>query len=290
METRIVIRSAEPDLRRTLFGNVEGNQVCLDEPARASIALESSRTFRGPEFADIIQLAVQWGGPVGAGIITQWLFDRLRGRRISVSIDGRPIEPTKHDLYEAITSPSQETRDRRLIDWIGADGAVLAIVFTDVVDSTVLGGKLFDETMFEVWGTHFGRTRQLIAHHGGYPVKSLGDGYMAIFRTVPAALDYSLALQAEPGHPELKLRAGIHIGPVKILEDDVQGREVNFAARVIGANKDAEIWLSSEAKRHIDVLGAARHKDLQWVEHPNTMLKGFDEPATLWAIVKRSAG
>src|SRR5207248_10772968 len=129
--------------------------------------------------------------------------------------------------------------------------------------------RLGDETMFKVWGAHFGRSRQLIADHGGCPVKSLGDGDMAVFKTVEAALDYALALHADPGRPELRLRAGIHIGPVQVLADDVRGREVSFAARVVGVNKGAEIWLSNEAKKHIDILNAADHKNLKWVEHPD---------------------
>jgi len=284
MENRMVIRSADPDLREGLFGDVERTPLTLDEETDASIALESSRRFRAGEFADIMQLAVQWGGPVGAGIITQWLYDRLRGKKISISINGRPVEPTKDELYRALSSATDETRDRQLIHWIGADRATLAIVFTDVVESTMLGGRLGDETMFKVWGAHFGRSRQLIADHGGCPVKSLGDGAMAVFKTVEAALDYALALQADPGHPELRVRAGIHIGPVQVLADDVRGREVSFAARVVGANNGAEIWLSSEAKKQIDVLGAGHHRDLQWVKHTNIELKGFEDTFTLWAV------
>jgi class 3 adenylate cyclase len=289
MENRIVIRSAEPQLREHLFSDDERSELTLDEGTETAIALQSSRRFRTGEFADVMQIAVQWGGPVGAGIVTQWLYDRLRGKKIAILIGGRPIEPTKEEIYHALTA-NDDARAQQLTQWIGADRAILAIVFTDVVDSTLLGGRLGEETMFKVWGAHFGRSRQLIADHRGYPVKSLGDGDMALFKTVDVALDYALAVQANPGHPELRVRAGIHIGPVQVLAHDIGGREISFAARVIGANKGAEIWLSNEAKRHIDLLNSARHKDIYWVKHPNMELKGFDGTFTLWALAGRQTG
>src|SRR5439155_15895285 len=141
-------------------------------------------------------------------------------------INGRSVEPTKDGLYHALNSTADKTAPgRQLTEWAGAERATLAIIFTDVVGSTVLSGRLGDETMYKVWGAHFGRSRQLIADHGGCPIKSLGDGDMAVFKTVEAALDYALALQADPGHSELNLRAGIHIGPIHVLADDVLGLE-----------------------------------------------------------------
>jgi class 3 adenylate cyclase len=82
------------------------------------------------------------------------------------------------------------------------------------------------------------------------------------------------------------LRAGIHIGPMHVEEGDVFGGTVNFAARVIGAIKDAEIWLSDQAKDDIDRLGAERHKRLRWERHENVGMKGFPGVFTLWSLKK----
>lgn len=46
---------------------------------------------------------------------------------------------------------------------------------------------------------------------------------------------------APPGHARVQIRAGIHIGPMHVEQADVFGGTVNFAARVVGAIKDAEI-------------------------------------------------
>jgi len=69
-------------------------------------------------------------------------------------------------------------------------------------------------------------------------------------------------LEGHTGHRQVCVRAGIHIGPTQVEEGDVFGGTVNFAARVVGANKEAaEIWLSDPAKGDIEKLGASRFKD-----------------------------
>lgn len=170
------------------------------------------------------------------------------------------------------------------MEWAGGKRAILAIAFTDIVDSTATGKGLGDEAMNLTWEAHFATSRALIADHAGHWIKNLGDGDLSVFRTVEEALDYALALQTDPGPTILRLRAGIHIGPIDVLpENDIRGEAVNFAARVGGANKGAEIWLSSQAIDHLITLKAERHVDLHWREHPGIELKGLGA-YTLWSL------
>ena len=105
---------------------------------------------------------------------------------------------------------------------------------------------------------------------------------MAAFRSVGSALDYARAFQENTGHPKIKIRAGIHIGPMHVEEGDVFG--VNFAARVVGSIKSAEIWLSDRAKEDIDRLGAVQHRRLGWQRHDGVAMKGFAGVFTLWSV------
>ena len=59
-----------------------------------------------------------------------------------------------------------------------------------------------------------------------------------------------------------------------VEESDAFGRTVNFAARVVGSIKEAEIWLSYRAKEDIDRLGAVQHKQLGWQRHDGVAIKG----------------
>jgi len=190
----------------------------------------------------------------------------------------------QRDFDAFVLSANAETHSSRFVEWAGDERVTLAIVFTDVVDSTALGERMRDERMYEVRQAHFAQSRKLTARYKGYEIRTIGDSVMAAFRSVGAALDYARALCADPGTPELQLRAGIHIGPLQIEEGDVFGRTVNFAARVVGAIQRAEIWLSEQAKADIDVLGARRHEELHWQKHDNIRLKGFDGAFTLWSV------
>ena len=98
---------------------------------------------------------------------------------------------------------------------------------------------------------------------------------MAAFKCAGSALDYARALQGNTGHPQVQIRAGIHIGPMHVEEGDVFGGTVNFAARVVGAINGAEIWLSDRAKEDIERLGAGQHKRLKWDRHEGVAMKGF---------------
>jgi hypothetical protein len=112
---------------------------------------------------------------------------------------------------------------------------------------------------------------------------------LVAFRSTDKALDYAVALHNEPGAPELRVRAGIHIGSVLPDEGDVFGRTVNFAARVVGAIKDPEIWLSDEAWSDLGDLGASRFEDLHWAPHNNVRLKGFKDGVRLWSLAPSSS-
>jgi class 3 adenylate cyclase len=173
-----------------------------------------------------------------------------------------------------------------LVEWANSTRLTLAIVFTDIVASTVMRERLGDEAMYQIIDAHLAKSRELIMQHEGYAIKWLGDGDMAVFRTVDKALDYVLTLRANPGHYNLQLRGAIHIGSVRIRGDDndIDGRHVNIAARIVGANTGAEIWLSDEAMQDVNSLRAERHRSLRWCQHDSVALKdlgGF----RVWSLI-----
>jgi class 3 adenylate cyclase len=192
----------------------------------------------------------------------------------------------QRDFEMFVQSARGETSTPNFKEWAGDDRVMLAIVFTDVVGSTALGEELRDERMNEVRRAHFAQSRNLIAHYKGREIKTIGDSFMAAFRSVEKALDYAMALQANPGHALVKIRVGIHTGPMTVEENDVFGGAVNFAARVVGAIQGAEIWLSHRAKEDLDKGGARQHANLRWKRHDGVRMKGFAGTVTLWSLSK----
>lgn len=169
--------------------------------------------------------------------------------------------------------------------WVGAPRATLAIVFTDLVSSSALGHRLGNRAMDAVRRAHFQRAGQLVDAHAGCLIKTMGDSVMAAFRAAVDALDFAVAIQRDPGDRRLRLRAGIHVGPVSVERQDAHGRTVDYTARIVAENRGAEIWLSSEAKEHVDQEGPADRGGLRWQAHGDLQLKGFPGRHVLWSLV-----
>ena len=192
----------------------------------------------------------------------------------------------QRDFEIFVESARGETSSPRFTEWTEDGRVTLAIVFTDVVGSTALGEELKDEFMNDVRRAHFAQSRKLIARFKGREIKTIGDSFMAAFRSVEKALDYARALEANTGHKQVAIRAGIHIGPMQVEENDVFGGTVNFAARVVGAISGAEIWLSERAMQDLKRIGGRRYGQLNWEQHDGVPMKGFPGVFTLWSLKK----
>ena len=83
------------------------------------------------------------------------------------------------------------------------------------------------------------------------------------------------------------MRAGIHVGRIRIEEEDAFGLSVNFAARVVGAAKGAQIFVSTDAKKEIDEEKPKRFDDLIWTEHTTEIKEGL---ARVWEATRLLRG
>ena len=111
----------------------------------------------------------------------------------------------------------------------------------------------------------------------------IGDAFMIAFRTADDALDFAFQFHADTGHEAIKIRAGIHVGSVYIVDDDLYGKTVNYAARVVHAIPGDWIALSDAAKNDIDINRArARHNALVRITELGSNLKGFPSPNRIW--------
>ena len=77
-------------------------------------------------------------------------------------------------------------RTQQFRDWVGGTQAMLAVVFTDIVGSTVLANELGNEAMNEIRRAHFEQGRHWLSRQGGYEIKTIGDSMMMAFRTAVA--------------------------------------------------------------------------------------------------------
>jgi class 3 adenylate cyclase len=109
---------------------------------------------------------------------------------------------------------------------------------------------------------------------------------MAAFRTADSALQFALAFRANTGDSRIAVRAGIHLGQVRIKDNDIYGLMVNYAARLahIKLRGDEGIFLSAAAKRDIDSEYGATQKDFSLTRLLATQLPGFSAREEVWRV------
>lgn len=172
----------------------------------------------------------------------------------------------------------------------------LAIVFTDLKDSTHLYRTIGDAPAFGRVMSHFDVLRAAVAAHDGAIVKTMGDAIMAVFQRPVNALRAVLQAQetlARP--PSLRLKAGIHAGPciaVTLNERlDYFGSNVNIAARLVDLSDGSDVVISAAVRSDPEVAAwlAANNGPLSAVPLEAT-LKGFGEERFELYRVRRTCG
>jgi class 3 adenylate cyclase len=158
------------------------------------------------------------------------------------------------------------------------DGTV-AILFSDIEDSTVLTEGLGDERWLQVLREHNAIFREQLARHDGYEVKSQGDGFMLAFRDPWEALACAIDVQrafAEREHDGsaevLRVRMGLHTGEVISEDGDYFGKNVILAARIAAEATGGEILVSEELR---DAATGDSDDGLRFDEGRELELKGL---------------
>jgi class 3 adenylate cyclase len=175
----------------------------------------------------------------------------------------------------------------------------VALLFSDLSDSTALYGRVGDAPAFRLVQDHFELLRTHVAAEGGVFVKTIGDAVMAAFPEEGAAVRAAVAMQASwdgfclrtPVASQTNLKLGVHAGPAYVVTAngvlDYFGQTVNVAARLQGAAHAREIVVTEAL--------AARATDAGWlgparvIERFDAVLKGLDGPLRAARLVVPAA-
>jgi class 3 adenylate cyclase len=171
----------------------------------------------------------------------------------------------------------------------------MAIMFTDLRDSTRMYYEIGDAPAFGIVMNHFDVLRSAIAEENGSIVKTIGDSVMGVFPAPAAALRAILKAQAtlnmvQPGEVALQLKAGIHYGPciAVTLNDrlDYFGSTVNIAARLEGQSSGQDVIISEMVFNDPEVVTLLDdEQQMLSAERIETTLKGFgDQRFGLWRV------
>lgn len=175
----------------------------------------------------------------------------------------------------------------------------LTILFCDIVGSTEMSTHMDPEDLRDVI-LYFERgAAKVIAAHGGFIARYMGDGVLVYFGYPQAreddaerAIRCGLALIDEVGSEKVDLRVGIASGPVVV--GDLIGTGAAKEQAVVGQAPNLAARLQALAEPHCVVVGPATRNLVGDLFEQRLLgerqIKGFDEPLEIWQVLGERRG
>jgi len=153
----------------------------------------------------------------------------------------------------------------------------ITMLFTDIEGSTRLLEQLGDEPYEWVLAECQRIIREAVAGFGGVEVSTEGDAFFVAFADAESALATAVAAQRALASfswgtsSAVRVRMGIHTGPVRLVGDDYVGLAVHQAVRICAAGHGGQVVVSEAtgtaagtlpAGLSLRALGRHRLKDL----------------------------
>jgi class 3 adenylate cyclase len=170
--------------------------------------------------------------------------------------------PPGHDGYTLGDEQCVQVEWQGIRAWAGFPTGIhsrvlVTLLFTDLVDSTAKAAELGDARWRQLLSDHFEAARGELERFGGREVKTTGDGMLATFEGPARALHCAAAIRRAAQNHGLEIRAGVHVGEVELVGEDVRGVTVHEAARVMAAAGPGEILVSDMTRALAGASGLA---------------------------------
>ena len=175
------------------------------------------------------------------------------------------------DRIEEFLTGSMTTAER--------DRVLATVLFTDIVGSTARAEQLGDQRWRGLLDAHHATVRRELAHSRGREIKSLGDGFLAVFDGPARAIRCAAGITEAVRALGIEVRTGLHTGEVELAEDDVRGIAVHIAARVAALAGAGEVLVSRTVRDLVAGSG------IRFVERGRHSLHGIQETMELYAAV-----
>jgi predicted ATPase/class 3 adenylate cyclase len=162
----------------------------------------------------------------------------------------------------------------------------VTFLFTDL-DASTRTWEEHEDAMHVALARHDELLRRAIESHGGYVVKTTGDGSHGAFSNASDALDAAIAIQRALGAEDwgdtgtLSVRIGLHTGESELRDGDYYGRSVNRAARVMDAGHGGQVLVSRATH---DLVRDLLPDDVTLVDLGEHRLRDLARPEQLFEV------
>lgn len=180
--------------------------------------------------------------PIEAG---RYLAERIAGA-VFVELPGDAHWPWIGDS-DAVVDEIEEflTGERHIPE---PDRMLATVLFTDIVGSTQRAAELGDRAWRDLLEGHDRVTRRQLERWRGREVKSVGDGFLAVFDGPARGIQCARAIADDVRALGIEVRAGLHTGECELMRDDIGGIAVHIGARVAAEAAAGEVLVSSTVK------------------------------------------
>jgi class 3 adenylate cyclase/pimeloyl-ACP methyl ester carboxylesterase len=128
------------------------------------------------------------------------------------------------------------------------DSVLATVLFTDIVDSTMLSARVGDREWNVIRRRHDEIVRAELARHRGREVKTMGDGFLATFDGPARGMHCARAISKGVRELGIEIRAGLHTGEIEAEGSDIVGIAVAIAARISAMSGPSEVLVSRTVK------------------------------------------
>jgi pimeloyl-ACP methyl ester carboxylesterase len=173
---------------------------------------------------------------------TEWIADQIRSARFE-SFPG-----DAHYIFWGETEPLLKEIEL-FVDQVRGQEADLdrmlaTVMFTDIVDSTVVAAELGDKGWKDLVERHHALVRAMLGRFRGTEVDTAGDGFFATFDGPARAVRCAIEIRDAVRDLGIEIRAGIHTGEVETIAGKTGGIAVNVGARIASRATASEILVS----------------------------------------------
>jgi class 3 adenylate cyclase/streptogramin lyase len=155
-----------------------------------------------------------------------------------------------------------------------------AVLFTDIVDSSVVAGHVGDARWKELIARHHAIVRRELKRYGGRELDTAGDGFFARFTEPAAAIRCACAASESVRQLGIEIRAGAHFGECEQVGGKLGGLTVVVGARVMALGGPGDVLVTGTAR---ELAGGA---GLGFEDRGRHSLKGVDGTWQVLAVTE----
>jgi len=158
-------------------------------------------------------------------------------------------QPTVMQEHPEAYVDAIESFARELLDEEAQLDSVLAtVLFTDIVGSTARQAELGDRRWAELVREHHAVVRGCLARYRGRELDTAGDGFFAAFDGPARGIRCARAIVDGVARLGIEVRAGLHTGECRLVDDKMGGLAVSIGARVSALARPSEVLVSQTVR------------------------------------------